>query len=181
MGRLHSILTMPIRIVRGLAARVYRMTDSVGYARSMGAKVGNNCRFINVRFGSEPYLVSIGDHVSATDTEFITHDGGAWVFRDKNPNIEVIAAIKVGNNVYFGSGVKVLPGVTIGDNVVVGAGAIVTKDIPSNCVVVGIPAKPVKTLDEYYNSVASKMTNTKDMPQKTKKIYLLDKYYDFNK
>ena len=37
--------------------------------------------------------------------------------------------------------VKILPGVTIGNNVVVAAGAVVTKDVPDNCVIGGIPAK----------------------------------------
>lgn len=49
----------------------------------------------------------------------------------------------IGNNVILFSGAKIIGGVTIGDNVVVGAGAVVTKDVPSGCVVAGIPAKVV--------------------------------------
>jgi hypothetical protein len=42
-----------------------------------------------------------------------------------------------------------LAGVTIGDDVVVGAGSVVSRDLPSNCVAVGSPAKPIRTLSEY--------------------------------
>ena len=51
----------------------------------------------------------------------------------------------IGDNVYIGSGAKILGPITIGDNVVIGANAVVVKDVPSNCVVAGIPAKVIKT------------------------------------
>lgn len=54
------------------------------------------------------------------------------------------APIHIGKNVWIGANAMVLPGVTIGDGAVVAAGAIVTKDVPSNTIVAGIPAKPVK-------------------------------------
>lgn len=46
----------------------------------------------------------------------------------------------IGNNVKVHAGAKVIGGITIGDNVVIGANAVVVKDVPSNCTVVGIPA-----------------------------------------
>jgi serine O-acetyltransferase len=51
---------------------------------------------------------------------------------------------KIGNNVRITAGAKVIGNITIGDNVTVGANAVVVKDVPSNCVVVGIPAYIVK-------------------------------------
>lgn len=51
------------------------------------------------------------------------------------------AAPRIGNNVVLFSGAKIIGDVTIGDNCVVGAGAVVTKDVPSGCVVAGVPAK----------------------------------------
>lgn len=50
----------------------------------------------------------------------------------------------IGNNVYIGAGAKIIGPITIGDEVVIGANAVVTKDIPSRCVVVGTPAKIIK-------------------------------------
>lgn len=55
--------------------------------------------------------------------------------------------IHIGNDVWLAANVCVMPGITIGDNVVVGAGAVVTKDIPSNSLVVGVPGKVIKKLD----------------------------------
>lgn len=52
--------------------------------------------------------------------------------------------IKIGKNVWIGQNSIILPGVTIGDNVVIGAGSVVTKDIYSNCIVAGNPAKILK-------------------------------------
>ena len=54
--------------------------------------------------------------------------------------------VTIGNDVWLGGNVTILPGVSIGNNVVIGAGSVVTKDIPSNCVAVGNPCKPVKSL-----------------------------------
>ncbi len=53
----------------------------------------------------------------------------------------------IGNNVHFGVGCKVVGSVTIGDNVVIGANAVVTHDIPSNCVAAGVPARIIKRLE----------------------------------
>ncbi|HET8795463.1 MAG TPA: DapH/DapD/GlmU-related protein [Arthrobacter sp.] len=56
------------------------------------------------------------------------------------------APIVVGRNVWIGSNVTVLPGVTIGDNAVVAAASVVTKDVPENTIVVGSPARVVRSL-----------------------------------
>ena len=56
------------------------------------------------------------------------------------------APICIGNNVWIGSSVVITKGVTIGDNAVIAAGAVVTKDVPENTVVGGIPAKVIKRL-----------------------------------
>lgn len=62
---------------------------------------------------------------------------------------ELARPISIGNNCWFGAGSIVCPGVTIGDNVVVAAGAVVIKDIPSNAVVGGNPAKVIKMMKPY--------------------------------
>nr|WP_324248840.1 DapH/DapD/GlmU-related protein [Streptococcus macedonicus] len=61
--------------------------------------------------------------------------------------IGIAKPVTIGNDVWIGGNVTILPGVTIGNNVVVAAGAVVTKDIPDNCVVAGVPAKMIKTID----------------------------------
>jgi acetyltransferase-like isoleucine patch superfamily enzyme len=54
--------------------------------------------------------------------------------------------IVIGRDVWLGANVTVLPGVTIGDGAIVAAGAVVTKDVPPNTVVGGVPAKVMKTV-----------------------------------
>ena len=55
--------------------------------------------------------------------------------------------VTIGDNVWIGGNCTILPGVTIGSNVVVAAGAVVTKDVPDNRVVAGVPARVVKELE----------------------------------
>lgn len=66
---------------------------------------------------------------------------------ERNKNIEWAEPVIIGHNVWIGGGVTICPGVTIGDNVTIGAGSVVVKDIPSNCVAVGNPCRPVKFID----------------------------------
>jgi acetyltransferase-like isoleucine patch superfamily enzyme len=132
-------------------------TNPVAYARSVGVKVGKDVRLIGITdktFESEPYLISIGDHVTiAGQVKFINHDGGVWIFRESERNIELIKKICVKNNVFIGYRSIILPGVTIGNNVIIGAGSVVASDIPDNCVAAGVPAKVIRTIEEYRNKI----------------------------
>ena len=58
------------------------------------------------------------------------------------------APIHIGKNVWIGSHATILPGVTIGDNAIVAAGAVVSKDVPKNAVVGGVPAKMIKYIEQ---------------------------------
>lgn len=58
----------------------------------------------------------------------------------------VPARILIKNNAWIGTSATILPGVTIGKNSVVAAGAVVTKDVPDNAIVAGVPAKIIKTI-----------------------------------
>lgn len=65
---------------------------------------------------------------------------------ERNTSNEWARPVTIGNNVWIGGSVTILPGITIGDNVTIGAGSVVTKDIESNAVAVGNPAKIIKKL-----------------------------------
>lgn len=64
----------------------------------------------------------------------------------RRKHLGIARPIIIGNDVWIGGNVTVLPGVHIGNNVVVAAGAVVTKDVPDNTLVAGVPARKIRTL-----------------------------------
>jgi acetyltransferase-like isoleucine patch superfamily enzyme len=56
--------------------------------------------------------------------------------------------VEIHDNVWIGAGAIILPGVTIHANSIVAAGAVITKDVPSNTIVGGVPARMIKTIYE---------------------------------
>ncbi len=112
-----------------------------------GMKIGRDCYINNVNFSTEPYLIEIGDHVAiAAGTDFITHDGAIWCFREEIKGADVFGSIKIGNNVFIGNNCTILPNTTIGDNCIIGAGSVVRGNFPDNSVIVGNPAKTVLSM-----------------------------------
>lgn len=95
-----------------------------------------NC-FFNIEIGKG---CAISDNVCIADSDSHCVDGQ----KDK-----VKAPIIIGDHVWIGKNVTVLKGVTIGSGAVIGAGSVVTKDVPSNTVVAGNPAKPIKTIEKW--------------------------------
>ena len=120
------------------------------YFKSLGAKVGGDCRISVRNLGNEPYLVTIGDHVSiSSGVRFITHDGAVWLSQDENPKIQYFAPIIIGSNCYIGEEAMLLPGIKIGDNSIVAARAVVSKDVPAGTIVGGVPARIIGDVDRY--------------------------------
>lgn len=146
------------------------------YKYGKGLSIGNNCEIHGkINWGSEPWLIRIGDHVRITDgCKFVTHDGGAWVLRldKKYSDITLFGKINIKNNVHIGMNTIIMPGVTIGENSIIGCGAVVVKDIPPNSVVVGVPAKVIKTVDEYKNKHENSFLHTKGMTSQELQSYL---------
>lgn len=134
--------------------------------RKILGKIGNNfiihspfhCDFgFNIKIGEnfkgnfnltilDEAEVSIGDNVFIgpnTTLCTITHE---LDFEKRNAGIMQAKAIVIKDNVWIASNVVVLPGITIGEGAVIGAGSVVTKDVEPFTLVVGNPAKPIKSL-----------------------------------
>lgn len=147
-----NFLQLVIRQIHKSLNKIKRNMDPVAYARSNGVKVGENCRLLTADFGSEPYLISIGNHVLVSSgVSLLTHDGGTWPFREL-PEYEGVmkyAPVTIEDNCFIGMGATIMPGVTVHKNSVVGARSVVTKDVPQGVVVAGIPAKVICSTMEY--------------------------------
>lgn len=76
----------------------------------------------------------------------VTHDCIVNDFVELSPNVTLLGNVEVGSFTQIGASSTVLPNVKIGKNVIIGAGSVVTKDIPDNCMALGIPAKIIKEL-----------------------------------
>ena len=121
----------------GIPGRLWRkyqiQTDFMGYVCSIGVRMGSNVRLYSGdpgMFGSEPFLITLGDNVYITaGVRFITHDGGTLILRKEVPDLD-----------YRRRSLSVMTFTSVWkrlscrecdwDRCVIGASAVVTKDIP---------------------------------------------------
>jgi acetyltransferase-like isoleucine patch superfamily enzyme len=125
------------------------------YARKIGVKLGSNCRIYTQNFGSEPFLITIGDRVTITSgVKILTHDGSTWLVRDgSGVRYQKYAPVTIGNDVFIGVNSIIMPGVSVGNRVIIGAGSVVTKSVPDNTVVAGTPARFIMDFDSYEKKI----------------------------
>ncbi|WP_312789818.1 acyltransferase [Sphingobacterium sp.] len=157
-------------IIKSLKKRFYH---PLKYAKEVGVTIGENCSIRTRDFGSEPYLITIGNNVEiAARVRFYNH-GAAWLLRDLDPKFDFFGKIKIGNNVYIGENSIILPGVIIGDNVLIGAGSVVTKSIPNGLIVGGNPARIIGDLEKFRSKIIPYNLGTKNLNPREKKTFLL--------
>lgn len=113
----------------------------------------------NIEVGENFYtnhncVILDGAKVSFGDNVFVGPDCGFYTaghpidWERRNKGLEYAHPITVGDNVWFGGGVRVMPGVTIGSNVVIGSGSVVTRDIPPNVIAAGNPCRVLRPITE---------------------------------
>lgn len=171
----------------GLIKRIYTKLFPLKAAIKSGMQVGEGVSLVSplhTNFGSEPYLITLGNHVRiSSSVMFTTHDGGTWAFRheEKYRGIVKFGRISVGDYTFIGARAVILPGVNIGHHCVIGACSLVTKDVPNGTVVGGIPAKVICTIEQYAEKCKSNMpdgwledTETQDIKEKLLKYYPKD-------
>ena len=128
----------------------------VKYLRKTGMRIGERVVIYSptktVIDGTRPWLIEIGDDVKITEGVTILTHGYDWSVL-QNVYGEILGSagkVKIGNNVFIGMKSTILKGVEIGNNVIIGANSLVNKDIPSNVVVAGNPARIIMSIEEYY-------------------------------
>lgn len=173
MKKIIKILLAPFKML-------YAKIDSVGYAKSLGVNISGRVHIYGSSYGmfsTEPWLVTLGDNVHVTNgVKFICHDGGTLILRKYIPSLEITKPITIGNDVYIGTQTIILPGVSVGNNCIIGAGSLVTKDIPEGSVAAGVPARVIKTVEEYLEKVKNDSLNIghlsgEEKAREIKKIY----------
>ena len=102
-------------------------------------KLGDNCSFgENTKFYNHASIKIGDDFLGAPGVSFLTGDHNPKTYENFN------RPISVGKGCWFGYNVTIMPGVKIGDNVTVAACSVVTKDVESNSIVAGVPAKIIR-------------------------------------
>ncbi|GAA4454584.1 sugar O-acetyltransferase [Nibrella saemangeumensis] len=100
--------------------------------------INHNCSFLDIGGITIEDDVQIGPCVNLTSENHPLDPGDRKTVLPKH--------IVIKQNAWIGAGVTILPGVTVGENAIVAAGAVVSRDVPPNTVVAGVPAKIVKSL-----------------------------------
>ncbi|WP_429171546.1 acyltransferase [Aeromonas rivipollensis] len=154
--------------------------EPTGWAKRKGVKLGRNCKLNKkISWGSEPYLISIGDDFyCSSNITFITHDGSVHILRTRERDKErfgYFGSIEIGDNVFIGYGATILPNSKIGSNVIVGACSLVKGELKSNSVYAGVPAKYICSIDDYFNKIKPHLD---EIPrcENAKKVFLIKKY-----
>lgn len=144
--------------------------------KKKGLRIGDNCSILNGwEFGSEPWLVSLGDNVRlAAGVKIVTHEGGLWVLRQLYPEFskaDILSPVVVGNNCHIGMNAILMPGVTIGNNCIIGCNAVVTHDIPDNSIAAGVPARVISDINSFKDKHSNDCIMTKGMTSEEKREY----------
>ena len=148
------------RIIEKLVFKIFYSTSYPKIAKwykKKGVSIGYNVNLVNVVIDSRNYkLIKIGNNVTISNSTILVHDASM----SKYLGWTKIAGVTIGSNVFIGYGCTILPGINIGNNVIIGAGTVVSKDIPSNSVVVGSKINIVSSFEEFLAKETDSIKNS---------------------
>ena len=144
------------------------------YLKKIFCEVGANVYYQPRRLPLYPELVKLHNNIMiASNVSFITHDAihvvlsGIAARYNNYCFKEEIGCIEIMDNVFIGAGTGILYGSMIGTNVIVGAMSLVNKDLPSNGVYAGVPAKYICSFDSF---VSKKMATGRSLIEKNQNL-----------
>lgn len=163
---------LKLAAVRGCAKlEAVSVMDAAGREEAIRDLLGSVGRHPNILPGfrcDHGFDIHVGDeflanyNVTILDIAEVRMGDNVWIGPDalictvnhpldpagRRKHLGIAKPITIGNDVWIGGKATILPGVTIGNNVVVAAGAVVTKDVPDNTLVGGVPAKVIKKIPD---------------------------------
>lgn len=126
-----------------LGGKPYSLISTKSYISSFGVHIAEGVTImLDTNISND---VTINNGCLINQMTCISHDVVIGEFSEICPRTTIAGNCMIGNNSFLGIGTIVLPKIKIGDHVIIGAGSVITKDIPSNCTVVGIPGRIIKT------------------------------------
>lgn len=152
------------------ATRPTQMEKRTALLREMFAEIGEDCYIEppfhsnfggrHVHFGKNIYAnfsltlvddthIYVGDYTMFGPNVTVATAGHPILPELRKQGYQYNAPIYIGSNCWIGAGALIMPGITIGNNVVIGAGSVVTKDIPSDVVAVGVPCRVLREINEH--------------------------------
>jgi acetyltransferase-like isoleucine patch superfamily enzyme len=174
-GKIVALTDTEFKKVDEVVKRTLALTPALNAATStdtirekLGEIIGNRVDDSTTVFA--PFYTNFGKNIQIGKNVFINHactflDMGGIILQDNvliGPKVNLItenhplapgtrrsmmcAPILIKKNAWVGAAATILPGVTIGENAVVAAGAVVSKDVPANTLVGGVPAKFIKNI-----------------------------------
>lgn len=150
--------------------RPTQMEKRSALLKEMFAEIGEDCYIEppfhsnfggkHVHFGKNIYAnfnltlvddthIYVGDYTMFGPNVTVATAGHPILPELRRQGYQYNAPIRIGANCWIGAGALIMPGITIGDNVVIGAGSVVTKDIPSDVVAVGVPCRVLREISEH--------------------------------
>lgn len=148
--------------------------SNIDYARYLGVKIGDHCLLTTRNWSTEPFLVTIGNHVQITNNVSIHTHGGGNCIRKEHPDFDCFGKVVIEDWCYIGAYAHIMPGVTIGEGSLIAAGSIVTKSVAPHSVMAGNPARFICTTEEYYERNKKYDVKTKGMSAESKRDFLLN-------
>jgi acetyltransferase-like isoleucine patch superfamily enzyme len=145
--RVHILRWVGFQIGHGTVMSGTPILSGVGHIYDR-LHVGEQCYFNVDCFFDLSAPITIGDYVRLGHQVMLmtnTHKMGDAICRAGD--LESFP-VTIGRGAWLGARSTILPGVTVGEGAIVAAGAVVTKDVPANCIVGGVPAKIIKRLEE---------------------------------